>query len=140
MTQIVLVSSALAASVPSRARPDAKAISVPRGDQAGLMQSALWVVILVKGDRPVPSSFTIQMLPAAVASPALLASSGALGKKTILSIPSGLAVGLDWGELPLANRTNRIARIAERGAQLRTQVRKFGIPMASCSTASILKT
>src|SRR5262249_43742990 len=61
ITQMLKVSLVLRASLPSRARREAKTILLPSGDQIGSKLSAFGAVSLVNGMALVPSAFITQM-------------------------------------------------------------------------------
>src|SRR5215472_16723844 len=61
ITQMLLSRLVLAASLPSRAPTDSKAILLPSGDHAGLRESANGADSLVSAARPDPSAFITQM-------------------------------------------------------------------------------
>src|SRR5215472_9300529 len=61
-TQMLLIAFVLAASLPSSARCELKAIFLPSGDQTGKKLLALAAVSLVSGVMPEPSASTTQIL------------------------------------------------------------------------------
>src|SRR5262249_53503394 len=93
-TQTFCAPLVLAASLPSRARCDAKATLVPSGDQTGGPKLlAAIAVSLVKAVGMEPSAFTTQMLEVELILAALLPSSLRDETKAIL-VPSGDHTGV----------------------------------------------
>src|SRR6185437_15539794 len=76
------------ASLPSRARPEIKAILLPFGDHAGEKLSLLEAVSFVSGVAPVPSAFTTQMLEVKFVL-AAFEPSRAPSEATAMRLPSG---------------------------------------------------
>src|SRR6516162_6949617 len=74
ITHTFRVPLVLSAFVPSRARPDEKAILLPSADQTGLKTLANVEVSLVNAAVPVPSGFTTQTLATEVVLAASLPS------------------------------------------------------------------